>query len=416
MAELQDKLSSLRKGPDRSRARDRARGRRRWPVWLAIVAVVAIAAWLVRARMAAAPTDVETSTPTVMSAAQYAAGAPILSASGYVVARREAVVSSKIQGRLTRLDVEEGDVVDRGDFIARLESDDFAAQLARAEAGIVRARAGISRAEADLAEARRQFRIAERLVREEVARRDDAEAADSRVAIAEAALAQAGGDLAIAQADRRIARANLENTTIRAPFAGTIVKKMAEVGESVAPIPPGVNISTASGAIVALADLATLEVEVDVSESNVARLHAGTPAWIVVDAFPADRLRGTLRQVIPTADRTKATVLVKVTILDADERLRPEMSAQVDFLDVMPDVDALRDAPAVILVPPDAIVGASDDPAVFVVDGEVARRVPITTGTTLQGAIVAKTGLDGSERIVVRPAPGLRDGAKVAAR
>ena len=412
MAELKDKLGSLRKGPGRKGVRRR----RRWPVWLAIVGVVAIAAWIVRARIAAAPIVVESSSPTVMSAAQYAAGAPTLSASGYVVARREAVVSSKIQGRLTRLDVEEGDVVAEGDIIARLESEDFAAQVARADAGILRARATIARSEADLAEARRQYRVAERLVREEVARRDDVEAAESRVAVAEASLAQAGGDLAVAEADRRVAQANLANTTIRAPFAGTVVKKMAEVGESVAPIPPGVNISTASGAIVALADLATLEVEVDVSESNVARLDEAQPAWIVVDAFPDDRLRGTLRQVIPTADRTKATVLVKVTILDADDRLRPEMSAQVDFLETMPDVDALHDAPAVVLVPPDAIVGGPGAEAVFVVDGDRARRVPVTTGDTRQGAIVVVSGLGGSERLVVRPDAGLRDGAKVTTR
>ena len=412
MAELQDKLGALRKGPDRNRTRRR----RRWPVWLAVVVVLAIAAWFVRARIAAAPTAVETSSPTVLSAAQYAAGAPTLAASGYVVARREAVVSSKIQGRLTSLEVEEGDVVGRDDVIARLESDDFAAQVARADAGILRAQAGIARAEADLAEARRQYRVAERLVREEVARRDDVEAAESRVAVGEAVLGQARGDLAVAEADRRVARANLANTTIRAPFAGTVVKKMAEVGESVAPIPPGVNISTASGAIVALADLATLEVEVDVSESNVARLDEGTPAWIVVDAVPDDRLRGRLRQVIPTADRTKATVLVKVTILDADDRLRPEMSAQVDFLATMPDVDALRDAPPVVLVPPDAIVGGSGAAAVFVVDGDRVRRVPIETGDSRQGAIVVVSGLDGSERLVVRPDAGLRDGAKVTTR
>ena len=116
---------------------------------------------------------------------------------------------------------------------------------------------------------------------------------------------------------------------IRAPFAGVVVKKMAEVGESVAPIPPGVNISTASGAIVALADLATLEVEADVGEANVAKLRSGQPAEVTVEAFPDRRYKAVLRQVIPTADRTKATVLVKVTILDKDKDLKPEMSAKV---------------------------------------------------------------------------------------
>jgi len=413
MAELQDRLDALR----RPRG---ARGgrRRRWPMWLAIVAIAAVAIWFVRGRILAAPTPVETTAPTVLSAARFAAGPPLLSASGYVVARREAVVSSKIQGRLVRLDVEEGDEVEAGAEIARLESDDFSAQAARAEAAVVRARAGVARAEADLAEFRRQREVTARLVEETVVREDDLAAADSRVAVAEAALAQARGDVAVAEADLAVARANLANTVIRAPFAGTVVKKMAEVGESVAPIPPGVNISTASGAIVALADLATLEVEVDVSESNVARLRDEQPAWIVADAFPDERLRGRLRQVIPTADRTKATVMVKVTILDPDARLRPEMSAQVDFLDALPDVDALRDAPGVVLVPPDAIVRDGDGAgeAVFVVEGDAVRRVAVATGETRQGAVVVTSGLTGDERIVLRPDARLADGARVVPR
>jgi len=142
-----------------------------------------------------------------------------------------------------------------------------------------------------------------------------------------------GGDLAQAEADVSYARALLQNTVIKAPFGGTVVKKMAEVGESVAPIPPGVNISTSSGAVVALADLDTLEAEVDVSESNVAKLHDQQPAEVVVEAFPDRTYRAVLRQVIPTADRTKATVMVKVTLLDRDDLLKPEMSAKVTFLE-----------------------------------------------------------------------------------
>ena len=155
---------------------------------------------------------------------------------------------------------------------------------------------------------------------------DQKDAAASRVKIAEAALAQAKADLSFVEAQ-------LQNTVIRAPFAGVVVKKMAEVGESVAPIPPGVNLSTSSGAIVALADLATLEVEADVAESNVAKIGGGQPAEVTVEAIPDRRYKAVLRQVIPTADRTKATVMVKVTILDKDKDLKPEMSAKVTFLE-----------------------------------------------------------------------------------
>jgi multidrug efflux pump subunit AcrA (membrane-fusion protein) len=123
---------------------------------------------------------------------------------------------------------------------------------------------------------------------------------------------------------------------IRAPFTGVIVKKMAEVGESVAPIPPGVNLSTSSGAIVALADLDTLEVEVDVAEANVAKLSPSQPAEVTVEAFPEKKYKAELRQIIPTADRTKATVTVKVTVLDRDPNLKPEMSATATFLERTP--------------------------------------------------------------------------------
>ena len=127
-------------------------------------------------------------------------------------------------------------------------------------------------------------------------------------------------------------QAFLDFTTVRAPFAGVVVKKMTEVGESVAPIPPGVNISTSSGAIVAIADMNSLEAEVDVNESNVAQLRSGQPAEVQVQAIPDHTYKGVLRQIIPTADRTKATVTVKVSILDKDKYLKPEMSCNVTFL------------------------------------------------------------------------------------
>src|SRR3989440_3246285 len=143
---------------------------------------------------------------------------------------------------------------------------------------------------------------------------------------------------------------------------------MAEVGESVAPIPPGVNISTSSGAIVALADMATLEVEADVSESNVAKLHSGQPAQVSVEAFPDRKYRAVLRQVIPTADRTKATVQVKVTMLDKDPELRPEMSSKVQFLEAPHAASAAAsDTPSkpLVTVPPEAVASRGGRQVVF---------------------------------------------------
>jgi RND family efflux transporter MFP subunit len=370
-----------------------AKPSRRWLLVLFVLLVGALAAW---ALGSASTPVVDTVRPTV-TVASHGAGASLLSASGYVVARRKAVVSAKIQGRLSELRVEEGSRVREGDVLSRLESGDVQAQ-------VVRARAQIQHAEADLAENQRQLRMAESLHNDQVVSTDTVEAAQSRVRLAEASLAQSRADL-------RFAEEQLQNTVIRAPFTGTVVKKMAEVGESVAPIPPGVNISTSSGAIVALADLDTLEVEADVSESNVGKLKDAQPAEVTVEAFPDKRYRAVLRQIIPTADRTKATVQVKVTILDKDAALKPEMSAKVSFLEA--PLEATVQAKPVMTIPETAVVRRGTEAAVFAILGGQARTRTIETGPTQAGQVVVKGGLMGDETLIVRPAADLKDGDRV---
>jgi RND family efflux transporter MFP subunit len=317
------------------------------------------------------------------------------------VARRKAVVSSKIQGRLAELRVEEGSRVRQGEVFARLESTDY-------EASVQRAQAAVQRAEADLAEARRQLDLSERLARDKVVSSDTVDANRSKVRIAEAQVAQNVADL-------RFSEASLANTRIRAPFTGVVVKKMAEVGESVAPIPPGVNISTASGAIVALADLDTLEVETDVAEANVAKLSANQPAEATVEAFPDRRYKSVLRQIIPTADRTKATVQVKVTILDKDKDLKPEMSAKVTFLEPERKKDESVETPVAptVTVPKDAVATRDGKSVVFEIREGKARSRPVTVGVERQGQVVIREGLSGGETLIVRPGEGVTDGAAV---
>ena len=425
MSDLSTDLASLRleEPPERSR-------RGLW-ITLAVLIVLASAgifAWRSTASMRALA--VETVQPTVERGGRAAAGTAVLTASGYIVARREAIVSSKIQGRLSELRVEEGSVVREGEMLARLESMDLLASVERAKAQVQQAdaqvgsaQAQVRRAEADLSEARRQLGVAERLSADKLLAVDSLEAARSRVALAEADLGQAGADAQRATAGRtqagaelNVTEAQLQNTIIKAPFAGTVVRKMAEVGESVAPIPPGVNISTASGAIVALADLATLEMEADVSESNVARLREGQPAEVTVEAFPDKRYRAVLRQIIPTADRTKATVLTKVTLLEKDKDLKPEMSAKVTFLEAEPAAGAPTEAaPAkpVILVPQAAVITRDGGQKVFeVVEGKAQLR-PVTTSGTRRDLLIVTDGLVGSETLVVRPPESLADGTAV---
>jgi RND family efflux transporter MFP subunit len=401
LTDLKTELASLRIDDTRP-----ARSPWRWPLLLLLPVVVLLAVfYALRARQAFSAVEVEIA-QTGVSAPPAAGqpGAPILTASGYVIARRKAVVSAKIQGRLAALNVDEGDRVREGETIARLEAEDMAAQVQRS-------RAQVQRAEADLSEQRRLAAQAEALTRDKVLSEDQLEAARSRVKMAEAALRQA-------QADQALAQALLQNTVIRAPFTGTVVKKMAEVGESVAPIPPGVNISTSSGAIVALADLDTLEVEADVAEANVARLGDGQPAEVTVEAFPDKRYRAVLRQVIPTADRTKATVQVKVTILDKDPNLKPEMSAKVTFLEPARAAAASSEPAApVVTVPREAVSTREGKPVVFVVgaDSRVEPR-PVTTGAEIRGQLTVRSGLSGGEAIVLNPPQTLRAGDTVRPR
>jgi HlyD family secretion protein len=431
-SDLKSELEALRLSPDETTPR------RRW--WIPVVLLLTVAgvglwAWRASASFGAVEVDTVRAASRTQAAA-LSAGQPVLTASGYLVARRQAVVSAKIQGRLSELRVEEGSVVRKGDIIARLESTDFVAQYARSTAALAefdgqkaRADATIQRAEADLAENRRQLDLNTRLMKDQVVSRDTLDAAESRVRIAEAQLAQSRADRlqldsqrAGALANLAYAQAQLDNTVIRAPFDGTVVKKMAEVGESVAPIPPGVNISTASGAIVALADLATLEMEADVSESNVAQLVPSQNADVSVQAFPEKHFKSVLRQVIPTADRTKATVMVKVTLIDKDETLKPEMSAKVTFLAPAPEkptakagATAAPEPPAAptIVVPAGAVVTRAGNTQVFEVLQDVAHARPVTTGITRQDEVTILKGLSGGELLVTHPPDTLKDGDRV---
>jgi RND family efflux transporter MFP subunit len=397
MTELKAELASLR--IDRE---PKPRSRFRWVslmVFLVLIAGGLGFYFMPGSSLTAA--EVETVRPTVQTFSQVAAGSPILTASGYIVARRQAVVSAKIQGRLADLRVEEGSHVREGEIIARLESSDYEAQVQVAQAQV-------QHAEADLAEQQRQMHITEKLTQARVDSQDQLDAATSRVRLSEAALAQSRASLGVAQA-------NYQNTLIRAPFTGIVVKKMAEVGESVAPIPPGVNISTASGAIVALADMATLEAEVDVSESNVARLQSDQPAEVSVEAFPDRSYKAVLRQVIPTADRTKATVTVKVTLLDKDKDLKPEMTAKATFFEQKKKDAASPDSKKpIISVPKDAIVTREGKTVVFEVrNDKKVYELPITAGIENQDQVVIKQGLAGSETLVLHPSDKLKDGDAV---
>jgi len=399
MKELKDDLASLR--IDRETPRP---GRWRWLIWLfLILIVVAGGLYFVKVRPAFGAfgaTEVEAVQPTIQSSSGPNAGTPILTASGYLVARKQSVVSSKIQGRISSLRVEEGSIVNSGDILATLDNED-------AQAAIVKAKADIEYAKADLAEAQRQEKLQEDLYRGKVVSQDTLDAAKAKVNLAAAAIQQD-------QATLQVQQAYLDFTTVRAPFAGVVVKKMTEVGESVAPIPPGVNISTSSGAIVAIADMNSLEAEVDVNESNVSQLQPNQPAEVTVQAIPGHTYKGVLRQVIPTADRTKATVTVKVSIVDKDKFLRPEMSCNVTFLEPQKKILSASAPPQrIITISKDAVITRDGKSIVFAIEDNRVRSLPIVTGADLHGQVIVKQGLAGSETLVNNPPQKLKDGDSV---
>jgi RND family efflux transporter MFP subunit len=347
-----------------------------------------------------AAVEVEPVSASVQTTSGPSAGTPILTASGYLVARHQSVISSKIQGRLSELYVEEGSYVKKDEVIARLEDTDYKAAVAKAKADIVYA-------QANLAEMERQARLQQGLYKDKVVSQDALDAANSRVDLAKATIEQDKATLLMQEA-------NLEFTEIRAPFDGIVVKKMAEVGESVAPIPPGVNISTSSGAIVAIADMNSLEAEVDVNEANVGQLGPNYPADINVQAIPDHTYKGVLRQVIPTADRTKATVTVKVSILDKDRLIKPEMSSNVTFLEPPKKGEQKEAVPArIVTVPKDAITTRNGKQVVYVIDKNKAHEVVVITGNELKGQVIVKSGLVGTESLVNNPPQKVVDGSSV---
>ena len=255
-----------------------------------------------------------------------------MTANGYVVARTRASVAAKLPGRIAELRVSEGSTLRRGEVIARLENADYQAQAAQAEAALATARAELVEVRADRdVLARDARRLSDmRAENPDLVAEQEYDMAQSRAAQAAARAQAAEARIASADANRRFARANLENTVIRAPFTGTVLRKEAEIGEVVA---PSVGGGLTRGAVVTMADLTTLEVEVDVNEAYIARDAEGRPARITLDAYPDTAFRGEVRQVVPTADRQRATVQVKVSIVDRDPRILPEMGARVDFLE-----------------------------------------------------------------------------------
>lgn len=386
---------------DRSPAPDAPRRRSRKWIWIAVAALLlAGSAWL-----AASLRAIEVETVTVTTAYPYQA-LTLLNATGYVVAQRKAAVSSKATGRLEWLGVREGSAVKENDIIARLESRDVSAQADQAQAQVTVAQAGIGQANADLKDADLAYRRARDLLAQKFVAQSAVDTAQARYNRALAALASAKAQLAAAQAAARAAQVAVDQTVIRAPFDGVVLTKSANVGDIVTPFSSAID---SKGAVVSMADMSTLEVEADVSESNLAKIKVGQACEIQLDALPDQRFRGEVSRLVPTVDRAKASVLTKVRFIDRDPRLLPEMSAKVAFLERAVADDERKPLTA---INPDAVVDRDGQRVAFLMVEGRAKRVPVTTGAKL-GDNVAVTGVAPGDKAVLKPPDSLRDGAPI---
>jgi RND family efflux transporter MFP subunit len=376
---------------------------KRWWVWTIALIVLAAVALLIGRRNA--PQAVEIAT---VAAAYPSASVAALNATGRVVAARRASVSSKGTGRLEWLGVQEGQRVTEGDIIARLENRDVAAEREQAAAQVQVARANLAQGQADLEDAAAAYKRAQDLAQQKFIAGSALDTAEARYNKSRAAIDTLKAQITVAQANHRATEVAFDQTLIRAPFTGMVLTKSANVGDIVTPFSAA---SGTTGAVVTMADMETLEVEADVSEASIAKITVGQPAEIQLDAFPDLRLLGEVSRIVPTVDRAKATLLVKVKFVERDPRVLPDMSAKIAFLSrpLRPDertpVAALR---------ADAIVKRDGKDMVFIVGkDEQVKLAPVAAGAKV-GDLV-RVDLAPGTRVVIAPPDRLVDGATVAA-
>ena len=386
-------LSSLR--IDRTSAKNpEAAGKRNGIIITVIVIVVILAAAIWGYNTIFNPAvEVKLTTAVMQSPSQSSA---TLNANGYVVAQRKASIASKGTGKLVYLGVVEGDKVKKGEIIGKLEDNDIQAALAAAKANL-------KLAEASLKDAENNYKRQQALLK-------TGSATAMQVDQAEATYLKVVASIDVAKANVQAQEVNIENTLIRAPFNGTVLTKDADVGEIVAPFGASVN---AKSAVVTLADMSSLQVEADVSESNIERVKINQPCQITLDANPQKNYEGFVAKIVPTADRSKATIMVKVGFKDYDENVLPEMSAKVSFFSKPISKEQQNEKP-VIVVPYTSVVNRNGNDVVFKVKDDKAVEVPVVKGREMNSYDEIKSGLREGDRVIEKVSDDIKDGTKVS--
>jgi HlyD family secretion protein len=318
----------------------------------------------------------------------------LLTSSGYVVAQRKASIASKATGRLVYLGFKEGDKVKEGQIIARIESADM-------EAALAQAKADLATAKAEQTDVVQRYERARKMFERQLISQAELETAKSQYDRVTATIASRDANV-------RAAEVQLENTRIRAPFDGTILSKNADIGEVVTPFAAG---ASSRVAVVTIADMSSLEVEADVSESNIERISIDQPCEISLDAYPDKRYRGVVDKIVPTADRAKATVLTKIRFVEKDSRVLPEMSAKVNFISKKSN-DSI-DIKPILIVDTSAVTKRNNELTVFVLRDIHVEEMLVTLGRPFGGSVEITSGLSPNDKVVLKPPPSLHSGMAV---
>jgi RND family efflux transporter MFP subunit len=378
-----------------------------WITLLIAHVVVAVAGWAWTTRVDAI--SVKTSEVKAQTGGGAAAGA-VLNASGYVTARRRATVSSKVTGKVLEVFVEEGRAVRKGQVLAKLDDSQVRASLAVGEAQLETARRGAAEDEARLREAELTLGRREQLVKEQVISKSELDSARAEVESLRARIAVANQQIRVAESVVSQRRTDLVDMDVRAPFDGVAISKDAQPGEMISPVSAGGGF-TRSG-IATIVDMSSLEIEVDVNESYINRVHAGMPVEAVLDAYPDWRIPAHVIATIPSADRQKATVKVRIGFEELEPRILPDMGVKVSFLNQRPASDAAAVRPRLI-VPKGAVRAADGRSIVFVLHDDRVERRAVSVGSTLGDQTEVLSGINAGERVVVDGPQTLKDGDKV---
>ncbi|MEX1993400.1 MAG: efflux RND transporter periplasmic adaptor subunit [Steroidobacteraceae bacterium] len=372
---------------------------------LAVLAIAGLIAWLL-GRDEAIPVMVA----AVRAMPATGSGASVLDATGYVTARRQATVSAKITGKVKTLLIEEGQRVVEGEILATLDDSETRADVGLRQAQVAAARAGLAEIESALANAERELERQRELAARKLTSVASLDTARTQAEALRARLISQQSQVKVTEESLHASRVQLDNTIVRAPFAGVVTVKAAQPGEMISPISAGGgSIRTGIGTIV---DMDSLEIQVDVSEAYINRVQAGQPVEAVLNAYPDWRIPAEVIAIVPTADRSKATVKVRIALQDKDPRIVPEMGVRVAFLEERPSNAGAAVAPVVrgVLVPPTAIRDGDGASFAFVMrDGRAERRT-LTLGGMLGDARQVLAGLSAGESVVVEAPASLQDG------